>query len=138
MLLRLIKAYNRGKVSASVVSDYLAGLCCHAHQHTKDGTVGPSCIVVWRNSKESRYKGGGRHSCYEGTKRVGEAMLPTIVLGMDVSAITKLISDLYVPRLFEHIEAIKRGGDAQPPELPEEDFNERLSKLPHGPDEKLR
>ena len=105
----LVKAYNRGRLSARVVSTYLAGLCDYAHQHTKDGTVGPSCIVVWRNSKTGRYKGGGDHACYEVGKEVGGVGLPTVARGMDVSAISKLMLEMFLPIMTEDLRSTVRG-----------------------------
>jgi hypothetical protein len=141
ILLDIVKAYNRGKVSASAVSAHLAKLCYFAHQRTTDGTVGPSCIVVWRNSKTSRHNRGGGQAFYETTKEVDGVVLPTVSVGMgiDVSAIANLMLEVCYPRVVEHFEAVKGGGDAHSPlEISREEFEERLSKLPHGPDEKLR
>jgi hypothetical protein len=65
-------------------------------------------------------------------------MLPTVVRGMDASALAKLSTELFFPKLAERLEAIGRGEDEPLREVPAAEVNERLSKLPQGPDEKLR
>jgi hypothetical protein len=136
ILLRLVKAYNQGKVSEDAVSNYLADLCYYAHQHIRDGSVGPNCIVAWRNSKTGRHKSGGGLASYAGVKEGGRVSLPTVASGINVSAIDKLMTELLAPRIAEQFEAMKRG--EQPPEIWTEEMKERLSKLRHVQDEKLR
>jgi hypothetical protein len=138
-LLGVVNAYNQEKVSASAVSAQFAKLCYFAHQLTTDGTVGPSCIVVWRNSKTSRYKGGGQ-TFYEATKEVDGGVLPTVSVGMgvDVSAIEASMLMLFYPRVVEYFGALERGGDVQLPSITREEIEEQLSKLPHDPDDELR
>jgi hypothetical protein len=136
-LLHLAKAYNSGKVSAIVVRRYLANLCYYAHKNTTGGSVGPSCIVIWRNSKFCRNKWGNSHADYERTKKVGASYLPSVSWGMDVGALCKLTAEVQAPWLGEALAAMKRG-DPLPPERPTDDLNDRLSRIPSKPDESLR
>ncbi|WP_290898970.1 hypothetical protein, partial [Hoeflea sp.] len=52
-LLNLVRAYNEKKILGRTVAKHLAQLAYSSHLATKDGTVGPDCLVIWRNSKRS-------------------------------------------------------------------------------------
>lgn len=133
-LLRLVRAYDRDKVSSTAVADYLATLNLEVHK--KDGTVGPRCIVAWRNKKGSNKEGGGQWY-YTGETRdvAGTDMrcLPTITNGMDVRALAAFL----IPRTLDKMHAAMTSG--QPvEELDNDQLNAEIRRLPWGPDEDLR
>lgn len=132
-LLRLISAYDCGRVSSHAVSDHLASLNNEVHIGTKDNTVGPRCIVAWRNRKSGFHKGGGGHQFYTGeTRDANSPSLPTIGNGMDINAIIGVL----MPQTNKMFEAMRANQPAR--ELDKEELNEKLARLPDKPDEKLR
>jgi hypothetical protein len=132
-LLRLLKAYDRERLSATVVADHFAALNYEVYGGLQDKTVGPRCIVAWRNGKNGARRGGGGHQFYTGTTRDAiSPSLPTIANGMDISALL----DVITPHTFRHLEALKTG---QPLiELDKDQINAELARLPDKPDESLR
>lgn len=139
--LRLVNAYNRKKISAQTVADHLASLTYLSHQKTKDETVGPSSLVVWRNSETGSHKGGGMHSFYALGKRVSDATeVPWIKDGSDMAAIFAIIEEEVFPDLRKMVVAAHRGEHTTEfdKDRAERAMNENLSKLPSNPDEKLR
>ncbi|HEY7229166.1 MAG TPA: hypothetical protein VH558_02220 [Pseudolabrys sp.] len=136
-LLRLVRAHDLDRVSALTVADHLAQL--NTEVHAEDHTVGPSCIVAWRYSKEGVHKGGGADQLYSATGRetgklddIGIHGVPTIACGYDVGAIAGATVPLIFPQMLEAMRA------KAPFKLDEEALNTALSKLPNEPDEKLR
>jgi hypothetical protein len=131
-LLRLIQAYDRGRVSERVVADHLAALSGQVHRDTKDGTVGPTCVVAWRHRKSGLHKGGGGHQFYSATKKEPiTGPLPTIANGFDVAAIVNVL----MPAMLEKTKALARGGDLQ---VNWEELDAGVARLPDKPDEDLR
>src|SRR4029077_15198105 len=51
-LLRILKAYDREQLSAHVVADHFAALNHEVYRNLVCGTVGPRCIVAWRNGRD--------------------------------------------------------------------------------------
>jgi len=137
-LLSLMKAYNRKKVSEHTLAKYLAQIAYSSHLATQDGTVGPDSLVVWRNSKRSWHKGGGAHAFFSHGDRSNGASIPSISNGMDMSALANILMEELAPHFEEVSVAWDRG--EEPPEFGgrEKRINQRLSKLPSTPDEKLR
>jgi len=132
-VLRLAKAHDRGQVSSQVVADCLAKLNYEVHLGTSDQTVGPTCIVGWRYSKEGFHKGGGAHQFYTGTTRDASTQpLPTIANGMDVCAIASML----MPQILERSKLIFDGQSTKDMTLDE--LNSGLARLSDKPDEKLR
>lgn len=132
-LLRLISAYDRGRVSARVVANHLASLNFAVHQGTTDGSVGPSCIVAWRNRKSGFHKGGGGHQFFSGEAQdASSPSLPTIATGMDINALVGVI----MPRMTQMFEAMRAGEPSK--ELDKDEINTELARLPDKPDENLR
>jgi hypothetical protein len=133
-LTHLIKAYDRNKVKPYVVADYLAKLNYAVSLETKDKSVGPNCIIAWRNRrKEGAYKGGGAHCSYTGIIRDSNTpSLPTIMNGMDIVAITGAM----IPIFSEHSKATQAG--EPPKELDKDTLNEALARLPDKPDKNLK
>src|SRR5205807_1650708 len=91
-LLRLVKAYDRRRVTAQTVADALAAVNHRVSLSLTDGTVGPKCIVAWRNRKTGVHKGGGGHQTYTGTAREQNIpSLPAIGTGMDTHALAEAV-----------------------------------------------
>jgi hypothetical protein len=132
-LLRILGAYDRERLSAHAVADYFAALNHEVYRNLESGTVGPSCIVAWRNGRDGARRGGGGHCGYTGTTRDATSpSLPIIANGMDVRAVIGLM----MPHIERNFAAMKTG---QPPaELDKDQMNAELARLPDKPDENLR
>jgi hypothetical protein len=137
-LLRLIAAYNQKKISGQTVAKHLAQIAYRSHLETRDGTVGPECLVVWRNSKGSLHKGGGSQKFFSHTERTKGASIPTIGDGMDLSALVKITMEETIP-YFEKVHTALGLGE-EPPKFDagQEEIKRRVSQLPSTPDEGLR
>jgi len=132
-LLRVLKAYDRERLSAHAVADHLAALNHEVYRNLGSGTVGPRCIVVWRNGRDGARRGGGGHQCYTGTTRdANSPSLPTIGCGMDVCAVVTVL----MPHFIRNFGA--QGAGQQPAELDKDQINAELARLPDKPDESLR
>jgi hypothetical protein len=132
-LLRVVKAHDRGDVSSQTVADHLAGLNHEVHLGTRDGSVGPRCIVAWRHKKSGIHRGGGAQQFYTNTTRdANSPALPTIGQGMDIAALAKTMA----PHLMEMFKAMREGRPAK--ELDKDEINAELARLPDKPDEDLR
>ncbi len=131
-LLPLIRAHRRRQISADAVADRLARLNHQVHCGLSDGSVGPRCIVAWRNTKDGPIRGGGDQAYYSsGVREPDSPPLPTIARGLDVKA----ISDALMPTLFQ---ALMNGMATEGPiVIDEASLNKTLSTLPEGPDERL-
>jgi hypothetical protein len=132
-LLRVVRANDRGHLSALAVADHLANLNYEVHCGISDKSVGPRCIVAWRHRKGGVHNGGGGHQFYTGTARdAGSPLLPTIAGGMDVQALLKV----EMPRFNKRLETMLAG---EPPvEENKDEINAELARLPDKPDENLR
>lgn len=126
-LLRMVRAYERGLLTPEAVGRHLAMLNMEVHR--QDGTVGPSCIVAWRNRK-----GGGGHQPYADGARdtTTPCLVPNISRGMDVLAIAGLL----MARSLKNFEAHEAGKPIQA--FDRDEMNAELARLPHGPDERLK
>jgi hypothetical protein len=132
-LLRLVSAYERGQIAPVTLSDFLSELNFNSHLGTEDESVGPKSIVVWRNRKEGRFKGGGGHQYYEGRNRTDvTGALPLITQGTDLNKIIEVI----MPRTLAMFDTLRAGGE--PEEFDKDEINAELAKLPNEPDEQLR
>jgi hypothetical protein len=130
-LLRLVRAHDRGLVSSHTVADHLARLNQEVHLGLKDGSVGPTCIVVWRFRKAGRHKGGGAHGFYSGGERDrNSSSLPTIVTGIDLSALVETMR----PHMEKQFKELRAG---RPAEFDKDEINATLARLPDMPDENL-
>jgi hypothetical protein len=81
-----------------------------------DESVGPRCIVAWRNKPGGGRKGGGSHQAYVGTTRADAPLLPTIGAGRDVSAIISAMTP-YFTKMFD---AARAGEPTPEPEWGDE------------------
>lgn len=133
-LTSLINAYDRNKIQPYAVADYLAKLNHEVSLGTKDNSVGPNCIIAWRNRrKEGVHKGRGAHCSYTGISRDSNTpSLPTIMNGLDIVAITGIM----IPIISEHSKATQEG--KLPKELDKDTLNKALARLPDKPDENLK
>lgn len=132
-LLRMVRAHDRGQVSANTLAARLASLNNEVHVGIRDGSVGPRCIVAWRHRKNGVHKGGGGHQFFTGNERDSSSpSLPTIANGMDVSGLVEVM----MPRTMKMFEAMREGRPA--PEWDKDEINAELARLPDKPDEDLR
>jgi hypothetical protein len=133
-LMRLVKAHDRGKVSAHLVADELAKLNYEAHRNVRDGTVGPRCIVAWRRRPDARKdRPAGQHQFYTGVDRDRDCpSIPTISFGADMQA----VADIFMGQLQRAIAA--RGLDAGAWNLDHDELGRQMAGIPDQPDEKLR
>lgn len=133
-LLRLLRAYNRSKISPFVVANYMAAL--NYKVHSIDKLVGPRCIVAWRNRKKGVHKGGGAHRFYFGTSLdVSSSTIPTICNGIDLNAVIA-VTKPYIIKWFKEI--LEDNEKNYPPDNLREVLNEKIALLPNEPDEDLR
>jgi hypothetical protein len=129
-VLKVVWAYDSQRVSSLSVADYLARL--NSEVSANDDSVGPRCIVAWRNKRKGVHASGGGHQFYTGAIRdAGSPLLPTIANGMDIRALLETIMP-HQTRLFE---ALRRGDPTA--ELDKDQVNADLALLPDKPDEKL-
>lgn len=127
ILLRLVNAYDRRVLSGHAVADHLAKLNYSVHLARADSSVGPNCVVAWRNRT-----GGGTHQFYTGEERATESHSPpNISRGMDMRAVGNLLLSHTAPML----EAMLEGKPA--PEVNEDEINAALARMPNMPDENL-
>jgi len=137
-LLQVVRANDRGVVSARGVANRLAKLNNDVHlaaTDKSDNSVGPHCIVAWRFRKNGVHKGGGAHEFYTGEKRDTSSQpspIPSIANGRDMSAFLEVLA----PYMLKQILALRAGERAQ--ELDNDEINAALARLPDKPDEKLR
>lgn len=128
-LLRLVNAYDRKKISARAVADHFAKLNNNVHLALEktDKSVGPSCVVAWRDRT-----GGGAHQFYMGEGRTGDSgSLPNIATGTDMKAIAGLL-------MSPTLEAMKTGKPAASPFLVNQDeIDAGMANISHKPDENL-
>lgn len=134
-LLSLANAFDRGKVSDHVIADRLASLSYEAHQNVPDGSVGPSCIVVWcRRPGARRLTSGGAQQFYVGTTRAEDSgEIPTIAGGMDVAGIFRVLMPGFLAW-----GATDFGRGTPSDFLDTDEITQQLANLPSEPDEKLR
>lgn len=129
-LYRLVNAHDRGRVSAAVVADRLARIAFDTHQTLKDGTVGPTAIVVWRRRPDAPIQGpAGAHQAYtDGDRDSSSPPIPTVARGLDVGALGRVTWDSLTssPSLSGHFALDKDG------------LMRRLAALPSEPDDRLR
>lgn len=132
-LLRVVKAYDRGQMSPRAVADHLASLNNEVHLRVADKSVGPRCIVAWRNRKGGVHKGGGAEAWYTGTTRDATApFLPIIGNGKDITALLQKLQ----PHAIKAFAATRAGTKAD--SVDEEELNAAIARLPDKPDENLR
>jgi hypothetical protein len=130
-LLRVVRASDRKQVPPDAVADHLAALNFKVHQ--AEQTVGPRCIVAWRNKKTGIHRGGGGHRYYTKTERERDTpAMPNIAGGSDWTAVINLLK----PYMQEMMEATIASKEA--PQLDKDKINAQAAKLPNTPDEKLR
>lgn len=134
-LLRVVRAYDRGQASSDAVADHLAKLNHQVHSEIPDKSVGPRCIIAWRNRKNGIHKGGGGHAFFTGTARdANTPHLPHVCVGLDAGAILPILLKTSMARF----EAMRKGHPVDDVELETKKLNEKVARLPHSPDETLR
>jgi hypothetical protein len=92
-------------------------------------TVGPRCVVVWRNRTQGIHKMGGAHHFYDGKERIGpDRQVPIIDCGIDVAAIVKTMMPATMAAF------LATGSLA----IDMDKMNAKITKLPDKSDERLR
>ncbi|MEX0368544.1 MAG: hypothetical protein AB3N22_20960 [Ruegeria sp.] len=138
-LLRLVKAFNKKKISADAVADELAKFGALVHQRTKDGSVGPNFVVLRRSPKGSDLEGGiGSFFYTNGERDRTKYHVPTLENGVDMGSVAKVLLEEGMRRSMKFREARLRDKNAEYPEHDSETVNRRLNEIPDDPDEKLR
>lgn len=140
-LLRLVKAYNKGKINEQGMAKNLANLAYRCYLLTKDGTVGPDCLVVWRNNTKFLNKGGGGHAFFSSGNRCSDTpSIPYIDRGMDLKAVLGILLEKTKDDMFNALDAFERGEEIIERDKDEfyKEMNDDLSKLPSKPNENLR
>lgn len=132
-LLRVVKTYDRGRISEKAVTNHLANL--NHEVHSRVNSVGPRCIVAWRHRENGVHKGfGGGHAYYTGTDREPNSpSLPSISHGINDSALINVL----MPHIEKRFEA-RRQGEPVKEWVDEDGLNKDLAKVPDAPDENLR
>jgi hypothetical protein len=131
--LRILKAYDAERLSANSVADHFAALNYEVHRGLDDETVGPRCIVAWRNGKDAARRGGGAHRYYTGTTVDTESpALPTVGNGMDIRAVVSVV----MKHFMATFPAMMKGQQPAEPDLNQ--INADLARIPDKPDEDLR
>lgn len=137
LLLRLVNAHDRGRVSDEAVPNHLAKLAQVAHKGVTDGTVGPRSIVVWRRRPDASPLGpAGAHHCFADGDPEAEGtplQIPTVAGGFDIAAISRTSWDLQEERRLEDPSSPLLGLDYDTVE-----FERRLAELPDTPEDRLR
>jgi len=132
-LLHLVRASDRRQLSPRAVADHLASLNYKVSLGIADKSVGPSCIVAWRNRGEGVHKDGGAHQFYNGTNPESSSpSLPWVTIGMDLDGIVGVM----MPHFAKNAEVMQAGESTE--DLDEDELNEDLAQLPNTPDEDLR
>jgi hypothetical protein len=106
------------------VANFLAALNYDAHLKTTDGTVGPRCIVVWRD----REKSGADYYFTGKEQEMNAPSLPGIVTGIDMKSMSKVLQDYFQSLDWKSGSEIKIDVDA---------LNAKLKQVPSDPNEKL-
>jgi hypothetical protein len=128
-VLKLVRAYDEGRIAADGVAHRLAQLNFAAFEACK--TVGPRCGVFWRNRRSARDKEGGGNAHFSNVDRDAQgAPYPTIVLGHDLNAHVDAMT-----KYFREVFAAKDLGDAPPDPC---GIHDAIEQLPAHPDEKIR
>lgn len=133
-LLKVVRAYERGRVSAELVSDHLATINLEVHNNMPS-SVGPNCHVVWRHRKGGPQGGGGSQQYYvKGERARSPTLIPTLAAGHDVNAL--------VGALMPMMNSLVEPAAGQPAKrLTADEFRaafETSKYVPKDPDETLR
>jgi hypothetical protein len=127
-LFHLVRACDRGKIFPYAVADYMAKINLWVHEGEKQ-TVGPRCVVVWRNRTQGIHKMGGAHHFYDGKERIRpDRQVSIIDCGIDVAAIVKTMMPATMAAF------LATGSLA----IDMDKMNAKITKLPDKSDERLR
>jgi hypothetical protein len=136
-LLRLVRAHDRGQLSALAVATHLAKLNYEVHSELEkkgDKTVGPRCVVAWKHRPGGVHKqDGGAYQFFAGgaPDYEGPDHVPILDNGFD----TRAMIDALAPEALAMFESMRTG---EPPSYPAETASERLARIPTKPDDTLR
>jgi hypothetical protein len=137
IVLKLISAYDRGRIRARAVAKYLASLNHRVHLDVSDRSVGSRCIVVWRNHEGAGHREGSGAAFFDGvTADPGTCAIPTILHGRDINAFIGAIRPYMEARFRRHL-AGERDEDIAERGEDFDQMHRDIAALPASPDEKL-
>jgi hypothetical protein len=137
-LRRVLRAHERGDMTARRVADYMASL--NAFIHSRTNSVGPSCIVIWRPVAAGTGDGGAHLSFVGRSVEPSTPHVPHIMGGNDMNAFcnlmfARLISAGKVPESLQPSLLRMRGTGNEV--VNTGDLNAELAKLPDKPNDAL-
>lgn len=142
-LLNTIRANEEGRVSNWAVAKMLTGLNLQAHRETRDGTVGPRSVVLWKRRHGTSLDGGG-HYFFDGADldtrdNDGLLLIPQMVAGTDMGEVLAAVSNITVPWMDEWLDVEDDGEfmKGPPHELDTSELNDAVSKIDHTPKNSL-
>jgi hypothetical protein len=125
-LLSLAKKSDSGDIKPEVVANELSKVNFEVSKNLTDKTVGPNSVVIWRNRRQGRHKGGGSHKFYIGDKADRNSpAIHTLAGGMDVKA----IADILMPIHMKHFK--------DKTDIDYSSIDEKLAQIPDSPSENL-
>ena len=77
-LLHVLRAHDRGRVSALTVAHELAAINYDVHKGLTDGSVGPRCVVSWLFRPGGAHRGEGGSQFYTGLRRDAPEASPNV------------------------------------------------------------
>lgn len=130
-LLSLANKSDEGKIHPKVVANRMAELNYEVYKNLPDKSVGPKSIVIWRNRRKGRYKGGGAHEFYNGStaEHSNLPIIPMIDAGMDMRAISEIMLS-HTFELFKENKGFDQDSFTKR-------INEEMKKIRQTPSEEL-
>ena len=128
-LLKIVSAYDDGRISSEEVGRHLAGI--NRRVSERDKGVSPRCIVSRRTASQ-----GGESFFFNGLEReFDDASIPCISRGTDMIAMADVFIRMNGPRLIAMLQGKNVEFDSA---VDTATYNAELAKLPTHPDSKLR
>lgn len=131
-LVQIVRACDEGRISHDTVATHLAAINRRVHAAMTNKSVGPRCVVAWRNRESGIHAGGGAHRYYrDGVADLDDGpMISSVGLGRDENALVAAL----LPILLQ---SVPLPGSAEPLPLNVNAMNAALATLTDEPDENL-